>query len=275
MGNRAIDRLKHIQDVPEILDVLKLLAHDIRWQLLTLLAESDLTVQELAEAINQPMNTVSYHLKLLRDNSFVSPRQSDADGRDVYYGMNIPEVSIQYRELGAMLHPGIISPETVLKPEVPPFRVLFLCTHNSARSQMAEGFLRKLITDQGVDAHVFSAGSEPRGVHPMAIRAMQARDIDISEQTSDPIEKFANQSFDYVITVCDHVREVCPTFPGDYEQIHWSIADPSTIGGSDKYEGFLRTSERILSRLHHFLAGAPTHKFRTRELLSKLKNPSD
>ncbi|MEQ8671771.1 MAG: metalloregulator ArsR/SmtB family transcription factor [Aggregatilineales bacterium] len=275
MGNRARDSLKHIQENPQRLDVLKLLAHDIRWQLLTLLAESDLTVQELADAVAQPMNTVSYHLKLLRDNRLVSTRQSDADGRDVYYGMNISEVGIQYRLLGELLHPGMISAETVLKPEVPPFRVLFLCTHNSARSQMAEGFLRKLIVEQNVQAEVFSAGSEPRGVHPLAIRAMRARDIDISGQSSDLIENFVGESFDYVITVCDHVREVCPTFPGDYTQIHWSIPDPSTIEGVDDYEIFLRTSERILSRLHHFLAGVPTHIFRARELLSKLNNPSE
>lgn len=256
MGSRARDRVKHLQQYPEILNPLKLLAHDLRWQLLVLLAESDLTVQELAEAVNQQMNTVSYHLKLMRDSGLVTTRQSDADGRDVYYHTNIVHIGHNYRDLAILnLHPAMIDVSRVEKPIVPKIRVLFLCTHNSARSQMAEGFLRKLITEQGVDAHVFSAGSEPRDIHPLAIRAMGARDIDISGQSSDSIEKYAGETFNYVITVCDRVREVCPTFAGDYEQIHWSIRDPAEIENIDPYEAFLRTSEEIMRRLHYFLAG--------------------
>src|SRR5678815_3176398 len=95
-------------------------------------------------------------------------------------------------------------------------RVLFLCTHNSARSQMAEGLLRHL---GGAEVEVFSAGTEPGSVRPEAIEAMRSRGIDISGHTSKSVQQFAGQSFDYVVTVCDQAKESCPIFPGHPEQI--------------------------------------------------------
>lgn len=109
-------------------------------------------------------------------------------------------------------------------------RVLILCTANSARSQMAEGLLRHLAGDR---FDVFSAGAQPSHVNPFAIKAMHARDIDISGHSSDHINQYINQSFDYVITVCDHAAETCPVFPGKAERIHWGFPDPAAVEGDD------------------------------------------
>jgi arsenate reductase len=109
-------------------------------------------------------------------------------------------------------------------------RVLFLCTHNSARSQMAEGLLRHL----GQDAfEVFSAGTVETHVRPEAIAAMQELGIDIRGQTSKTLEQFHDQPFDEVITVCDSANETCPIFPNARQRRHWSIPDPSGVPGSD------------------------------------------
>ena len=109
-------------------------------------------------------------------------------------------------------------------------RVLFLCTHNSARSQMAEGLLR---TMAGAKFDVFSAGTEKTRVHPLAVEAMSEIGIDISGHASKTLDAFKGQSFDYVITVCDRANESCPIFPGGTERIHWSFEDPSAATGTD------------------------------------------
>lgn len=110
-------------------------------------------------------------------------------------------------------------------------RVLFLCTENSFRSQMAEGLLRAL-SHGAVES--FSAGSEPTEVHPMAVESMRAIDIDISHQTSKHLDWFLHEKFDYVITVCDRVKDSCPTWPEAKEDIHWSFEDPARIADPGK-----------------------------------------
>jgi arsenate reductase len=108
--------------------------------------------------------------------------------------------------------------------------VLFLCTHNSARSQMAEGLLRHLSGGR-VEAH--SAGTEATAVRPLAIRAMAELGIDVSAQASKTLERYLGQSFAAVVTVCDDANESCPVFPGARERLHWSLPDPSKATGSD------------------------------------------
>ena len=110
-------------------------------------------------------------------------------------------------------------------------RVLFLCTHNSARSQMAEGMLRNLAEGQ---FEVHSAGTEATLVRPLAIRAMEELGIDISGQESKTLEVYLDQPFDYVITVCDEANEACPFFPGAKNRLHWSFEDPSRADGSEE-----------------------------------------
>ena len=109
-------------------------------------------------------------------------------------------------------------------------RVLFLCTHNSARSQMAEGLLRAL---GGNRFEVFSAGTEATRVRPLAVRAMAELGIDISRQQSKTLERYLDQPFDAVITVCDQANEACPVFFGAKERLHWSFPDPSRATGSE------------------------------------------
>jgi arsenate reductase (thioredoxin) len=108
--------------------------------------------------------------------------------------------------------------------------VLFLCTHNSCRSQIAEGLLRSLYPD---NYDVYSAGVVKTSVQPLAIKVMDEIDIDISNQSSKSIEVYKDRQFDYVVTVCDNAREVCPFFPGK-NIIHKNFNDPSQIEGTDK-----------------------------------------
>jgi len=135
------------------------------------------------------------------------------------YSLDLDLLRTRYFATGAALHPALNiggsanMDATEVRPQT---RVLFLCTHNSARSQMAEAILRHL---GGEHIAAFSAGSEPSQVHPEAVRAMAALDIDINQQHSKYLDTFADQSFDYIITVCDRVREACPLFPTDPERI--------------------------------------------------------
>jgi arsenate reductase (thioredoxin) len=110
-------------------------------------------------------------------------------------------------------------------------RILFLCTHNSARSQMAEGLLRQLAGDR---FEVMSAGTEATHIRPLAIRAMDEIGIDISKQESKTLDRYLQEPFDYVITVCDDANEACPFFPGAKSRLHWSFEDPSRAEGSEE-----------------------------------------
>ena len=109
-------------------------------------------------------------------------------------------------------------------------RALFVCTHNSARSQMAEALLRHFSRGR---FEVYSAGTEATAVRPLAIRAMGEFAIDISTQESKTLDRFVDERFDYVITVCDQANESCPVFPNAEHRLHWSIPDPSTVTGTE------------------------------------------
>ncbi|MFZ4815482.1 MAG: arsenate reductase ArsC [Phototrophicaceae bacterium] len=130
--------------------------------------------------------------------------------------------------------------------------VLVLCTHNSSRSQMAEGLIRALGQGQ---ITVESAGSAPSRVNPFAIEAMQLRGIDISGHTSKSLTQFLSQPFDYVITVCDDAAETCPLFPGKATRIHWSFPDPSAVQGSDadKLAAFVRVRDGLEEKIQGWL----------------------
>jgi arsenate reductase (thioredoxin) len=131
-------------------------------------------------------------------------------------------------------------------------RVLFLCTHNSARSQMAEGFLRSLA---GHRFEVASAGTQATRVHPLAIRAMVEVGIDLGGHTSKVVDAFVEQPWDYVITVCDAANEACPAFPKKSSRLHWSFEDPSQATGSDdqRLEIFRRVREQIRRRVTEWI----------------------
>jgi arsenate reductase (thioredoxin) len=132
-------------------------------------------------------------------------------------------------------------------------RVLFLCTHNSARSQMAEGILRQF---GGDTVEVHSAGTVATRVHPLAIATMAEQEIDIGGQRSKRLDELAAQQYDYVITVCDNARDACPIFPGAAEQLHWSIADPSAVTGDEdaRRHAFRAAADELTRRIRDFLA---------------------
>lgn len=123
-------------------------------------------------------------------------------------------------------------------------RILFLCTHNSARSQMAEGLLHSLGKGQ---FEVFSAGTEATFVRPLAIKVMAELGIDISGQQSKTLERYLNEPFDEVITVCDTAAETCPVFSGALKRRHWSLDDPSKATGTE--EGQLAVYRRVRDEL--------------------------
>jgi protein-tyrosine-phosphatase len=182
-------------------------------------------------------------------------RRSSADGRDAYYRVDLARCRELLAAAGGALHPGLaLAPPAVDRPVVQarPVRVLFLCTGNSTRSQIAEAMLRDLAGD-AVEVH--SAGSHPRDVHPNAVKVMRERGIDISSNGPKPLGQFARRRFDYVVTLCDRVREVCPEFPGAPERIHWSIADPALEGSTDaeSYQAFQRTAADIEGRIQFML----------------------
>lgn len=133
-------------------------------------------------------------------------------------------------------------------------RVLFLCTHNSARSQIAEGLLRHLAGDR---FEAVSAGTEATHVRPLAIRAMEEVGVDISGQRSKTLERYLGETFEYVITVCDAANEACPFFPGAKCRLHWSFDDPSRVEGSEeeRLSVFRSVRDQIRERIEENLLG--------------------
>ena len=131
-------------------------------------------------------------------------------------------------------------------------RVLFLCTHNSARSQMAEGLLRSLAGDR---FEAYSAGTEATRVRSLAIRAMEEIGIDISSQESKTLDRYLGKPFDYVVTVCDDANEACPFFPGTASRLHWSLRDPSQARGSEqeRLAVFRRVRDELRNRIEQEL----------------------
>jgi ArsR family transcriptional regulator, arsenate/arsenite/antimonite-responsive transcriptional repressor / arsenate reductase (thioredoxin) len=247
---------------PNVQDFLRLAGHRLRWRLLRELASSDRRVNELTGLLGEPQNLVSYHLGQLRSARLVSARRSSADRRDLYYTADLPRFAGLLAQTGRSLHPGLRLEAAAPglprdMPGAPVSRLLFLCTGNSARSQMAEALAR---TRSAGRVHAHSAGSRPKPLHPNAVRVLREAGIDIALHRPKYLEVFAAQSFDFVITLCDRVREVCPDFPGHPGYIHWSIPDPAAPGGSDEqtYPMFRQVAAELETRIGFLLAGLDT-----------------
>jgi protein-tyrosine-phosphatase/DNA-binding transcriptional ArsR family regulator len=248
--------------------LLRLLGHEVRWRLVTALALSDRRVNELVERVRQPANLVSYHLGQLRAARLVGERRSSADARDVYYSLDLERLQTAFRRSAAEIHPGLWPAPGPSRAEVPagpgsaapPVRVLFLCTHNSARSQMAEAILRH---QGGAAVEVRSAGSHPRHVHPLALRTLADLGIGAVGLHPKQLDSLAGDRFDFVISLCDRVREACPSWPGEPEQIHWSLADPGIVDTSEEAAllAFRGTAIELSRRVRYLLAALT----RTRE----------
>ncbi len=130
-------------------------------------------------------------------------------------------------------------------------RVLFLCTGNSARSQMAEGLLRHMAGDR---FDVFSAGTKPTGLNPNGVKAMSEMGVDISQHRSKSVDEFAGQQFDYVFTVCNSAREACPIFPGSGKRLHEDFEDPAAAPSEEQLAVFRRVRDQIRRRVERFIA---------------------
>lgn len=234
----------------------QLAAHPLRWKLLTELAASDYRVRELVERVGQPQNLVSYHLRLLRGGGLVTARRSSFDARDSYYHLDLQQCAHALAHAGSALHPALgfaPAPPPSPRPERRP-AVLFTCTGNSARSPIAEALLRHR-TDGQVE--VASAGSHPKPrIHADAVQVLREQHgIDISRQRPRHLDTLLGRRFDYVISLCDKVREVCPDF-GDHPQlVHWSIPDPATATspGPVGHLAFVRTAAEIDTRIRYLL----------------------
>ena len=207
---------------------LHLAAHPVRWSLLVELSASDRSVQQLCSATGCEQSLVSYHLAQLRRAGLTTARRSSADGRDRYYRLDLRRCRALLSAAGEAIHPGFadrVSPQAPVEPT----RVLFLCTGNSGRSQMAEAMLR---SRAGGAVVVASAGSRPKPVHPDAVAVLAARGVDLSGQRSKHLDELIAQRWDVVVTLCDRVREECPELPIRTRRIHWSTPDPSAAGSA-------------------------------------------
>ncbi len=216
-----------------VLGFFRALADDKRLAILRLLTRSDLRAGEIGAALSLPPNAVSYHLKQLGSLGLLQDHRSSADGRDVYYRVDLEQLDRLYLAAGEALHPGLPglvtseqSGSEALATSTVPLRVLFLCTHNSARSQLAEAILRHMGGEQ-----VFSAGSMPTEVHPNTLLVLRELGIDTSRLYAKSLDQFQGESFDYIITVCDRVRDICPVFRGR------SVADPLELSRSGCHRG--------------------------------------
>jgi protein-tyrosine-phosphatase/DNA-binding transcriptional ArsR family regulator len=245
-----------VRPIEEPPAVLRLVGHPLRWRLLRELARSDRRVQELRALVGEPQSLVSYHLGQLRQASMVRTIRSSFDGRQTYYSADLSRCAELLAGAGGALHPGL---RLVLPPVDPaaiergaPANVLFLCTGNSARSQMAEALTNKR-ANGGVVA--VSAGSHPKPMHPNTVAVMRAYGIDLAGRPSRHLSEFTGRRFDYVVSLCDRVREACPPFAGQPETMHWSIPDPTREGDSDPqtYPAFARTAAELDARIGFFL----------------------
>lgn len=219
----------------------QLASHELRWRLLRELAHSDRRVRELSTTIGEPHNLVSYHLGKLREAGLVTMRRSNADGRDVYYHLDLARCADFLAGTAAALHPALHRGDTGTTKPAHLARVAFLCTGNSARSPMAAALLRHRAGDT---VTVTSAGSHPKPLHPLAIRTMREYGIDLAGHQPRHVDTLLPEHFDVVISLCDRLREVCPEFPHHPAMIHWSIANPE--GGIGV---FRRTAAELDTRI--------------------------
>jgi ArsR family transcriptional regulator, arsenate/arsenite/antimonite-responsive transcriptional repressor / arsenate reductase (thioredoxin) len=236
----------------------RLVAHALRWKLLTELADSDYRVRELVTLVDQPQNLVSYHLRLLRDVGLITAARSSFDGRDSYYHLDLDRCADGLAETGAALHPAL-RPQAAPMPSIDQqlsshIAVLFVCTGNSARSPIAEALLRHHAAGR---VNVTSAGTRPKPrLHPNTELVLrEAFGIDISGQRPRHLDAVAGRRFDQVITLCDKAREACPELGHHPRRAHWSIPDPATAGNTDQasYPAFYNTAADIDTRIRHLL----------------------
>lgn len=237
---------------PPLPTALRLLADETRWRLINELRWSDRQVSELCARLGLSQNLVSYHLGLMREAGLVQRHRSDADGRVLYYGLDI-----------GGLHMGLAGIHAALRLDTAAASathgtgpVLFVCTRNSARSQMAEGWLRHLSYGR---VAVRSAGTMPAALHPLAVQVMAEAGIDIGHQRAKPFEAVTGLAPTAVVTVCDLAREECGASLAAPLQLHWSIPDPARVAGTpaEQLSAFRAVRDQLRARVQGLLTLLP------------------
>jgi protein-tyrosine-phosphatase/DNA-binding transcriptional ArsR family regulator len=245
--------------------VLSVLAHDLRWAIVGMLVPGDLRTGEIVARTGQAPSLVSYHLARLRDAGLVSVRRSTADGRDSYHALDLAAIGQAVGDMAARIHPSLLAgaagwpgagpgagagpgPGAVAGPgSGRPVRALFICSGNSARSPMAEGWLNHL---GGGRVTARSAGVSPGPLHPLAVAAMAEHGVDISGHRPTHLSDVADGRFTRVITLCDRARENCGELPGP--AVHWSIPNPAQAHPPD-LDAFRATARELQTRIRYLL----------------------
>jgi ArsR family transcriptional regulator, arsenate/arsenite/antimonite-responsive transcriptional repressor / arsenate reductase (thioredoxin) len=231
--------------------VLSVLAHDLRWAIVGLLVPGDLRTGEIVARTGQAPSLVSYHLARLRDAGLVSVRRSTADGRDSYHALDLDAIGRAIGDMAAQIHPWLLTgPAGWLEPgpgPEQPVRALFICSGNSARSPMAEGWLNHL---GGGRVTARSAGISPGPLHPLAVAVMAEHGVDISGHRPTRLSDVAGDRFTRVITLCDRARENCGELPG--AAVHWSIPNPAQAHPPD-LDAFRATARELQTRIRYLL----------------------
>ncbi|NTV65282.1 MAG: ArsR family transcriptional regulator, partial [Oscillochloris sp.] len=218
------------------------------------LRSCDRQVGEIVAQTGLPQNLISYHLGVLRQANLVQQHRSDADGRATYYGIKLDVLLALYQQIGA----DLAIPSPLPLAALPAATVVFLCRANSARSQIAEGWLR---ARSGGRLTVRSGGTQPAQLHPLAVQVMAEVGIDIGHQQAKSLESLAALSPDVVVTVCDIAREECALWPHVGDHLHWSIPDPAAVSGDAE-------------RLTAFRAARDELQQRVEGLIGLLRNPA-
>lgn len=240
---------------PETDKLFGLLSDETRRAILRALAATDMRVGEIVERLRVPQNAVSYHLRQLRSLGLLRDRRSSSDARDVYYSLDTERLRTLYMAAGESLFPGLTpvsAEDRAADGSVgDPLRILFLCTHNSARSQLAEAIARKM---GGDSVEAYSAGSVVSELHPLTVQLLEEWEIDAGGHYSKTLDQFLGQEFDYIVTTCDRANESCPVFPGDPKRIHWSFPDPKAIHDPVKQrEAFETIRNELCTRIRYLL----------------------
>lgn len=233
--------------------VLGVLAHDLRWTIVGLLVPGDLRTGEIVQRTGQAPSLVSYHLARLRDAGLVTAQRSAADGRDSYHRLDLDALGQAVTGAARQIHPSLLAAAAApaTRPDGParPVQVLFICSGNSARSPMAEGWLNHLGCSR-VTAR--SAGVTPGPLHPLAVTAMAEQGVDIAGHRATPVSAYAGDAFAWVITLCDRARENCGALPERAAALHWSIPNPAQAHPAD-LEAFRATARELHSRIRYLL----------------------
>ncbi|EFO81681.1 protein tyrosine phosphatase [Oscillochloris trichoides DG-6] len=234
-------------DESMLLSALKLIADETRWRIMQTLRASDRQVSEIVAETGLPQNLVSYHLGVMRQAGLVQQHRSDADARASYYSLHLSQLQAIYQQIGA----DLLLPQSCTTAQLPAMTVLFLCRANSARSQMAEGWLRHLSAGRMI---VRSAGTHPAPIQPHAIQVMAEVGIDIGYQQPKALDQVGELQPDVVVTVCDIAREECPLWPEVGRSLHWSIPDPvAAAPGEAQLAAFRHARDDLHQRITSLL----------------------